>query len=510
MPELLKLYLTFFKLGIFNFGGGYAMLPLLERELVDNKGYVTKQDLVDYYAIGQCTPGAIAVNVSTFIGHKRSGPIGGIVATLGFVSPAFIIIFIIASLLTNFATNEFVMSALGGIRVAVFVLVLSAVCKLAKTSIADIWTLLLAITIIPLGIFVKVIPLYAYVIFAGVYGLVVSIIKEKRSAKYTPKEKFIIDEAPEADKEEPVEVKEENVEEPVKEKHKPNVKGGLIFALGLIIGLITGFIGMISFLFVKNKKYRSGILTSLFFWTIIFIMAMISVFNGGSPTIFYLYLQFFKIGFLAFGGGLATIPFLKELGATTGWFTDVDLANMIAVSESTPGAMGVNMSTYVGYTVALKEYGGNYFIAFLGSIISTAGLISPSIIVILVISLFLAKFKDNKYVKYTFYGLRAASFALIVVALYSILQLSIFNIYHIMGNAQTDGIIYSIQNASYYAEYYYGRSDFFTNIASFFTLLIDYKALALALVLGILVFKFKKHPIIYIVLAAVVGIILRM
>ena len=507
MPELLRLYLTFFKLGIFNFGGGYAMLPLLERELVDNKGYVTKQDLVDYYAIGQCTPGAIAVNVSTFIGHKRRGPIGGIVATLGFVSPAFFIIFIIASLLTNFATNEFVMSALGGIRVAVFVLVLSAVCKLAKTSIADIWTLLLAITIIPLGIFVKVIPLYAYVIFAGVYGLVVSIIKEKRSAKYTPKEEFISDEPEAEDKvEEPAEVKEEAVVE----KHKPNVKNGLIYALGLIIGLITGFIGMISFLFVKNKKYRSGILTSLFFWTIIFIMAMISVFNGGSPTIFYLYFQFFKIGFLAFGGGLATIPFLKELGATTGWFTDVDLANMIAVSESTPGAMGVNMSTYVGYTVALKEYGGNYFIAFLGSIISTAGLISPSIIVILVISLFLAKFKDNKYVKYTFYGLRAASFALIVVALYSILQLSIFNIYHIMGNAQTDGIIYSIQNASYYAEHYYGRSDFFTNIASFFTLLIDYKALALALVLGILVFKFKKHPIIYIVLAAVVGIILRM
>ena len=95
MPELLKLYLKFFKLGIFNFGGGYAMLPLLERELVDNDHYVTKAELIDYYAIGQCTPGAIAVNVSTFIGHKRRGPIGGIVATLGFVSPAFIIIFII-------------------------------------------------------------------------------------------------------------------------------------------------------------------------------------------------------------------------------------------------------------------------------------------------------------------------------------------------------------------------------------------------------------------------------
>ena len=95
MKELLSLYFIFFKIGIVNFGGGYAMLPLLSRELVDKRGWTTNAELADYYAIGQCTPGAIAVNVSTFIGFKRKGTFGGMVATLGFISPAFIIIFLI-------------------------------------------------------------------------------------------------------------------------------------------------------------------------------------------------------------------------------------------------------------------------------------------------------------------------------------------------------------------------------------------------------------------------------
>ena len=94
MLELIKLYITFFKLGIVNFGGGYAMLPLLERELADKRGWTTSEELADFYAVGQCTPGAIAVNVSTMIGYKRKGVLGGIAATLGFISPAFIIIFI--------------------------------------------------------------------------------------------------------------------------------------------------------------------------------------------------------------------------------------------------------------------------------------------------------------------------------------------------------------------------------------------------------------------------------
>ena len=132
MPELLQLYLIFFKIGLVNFGGGYAMLPLLQTELVDKRGWTTSEELADYYAIAQCTPGAIAINVSTFIGVKRKGVLGGIVSSLGFVSPAFIIIFLIALLLTNFSNNEYVSYALAGIRACVVFLVIYALKKLFK------------------------------------------------------------------------------------------------------------------------------------------------------------------------------------------------------------------------------------------------------------------------------------------------------------------------------------------------------------------------------------------
>ena len=105
MKKLLMLFCTFFKLGIVNFGGGYALLPLLQREFCERKKWLTDEEIADYYAIGQCTPGAIAVNVSTFVGYKIKGVLGGIVATIGFIFPALIIIAIIASLLTNLSND---------------------------------------------------------------------------------------------------------------------------------------------------------------------------------------------------------------------------------------------------------------------------------------------------------------------------------------------------------------------------------------------------------------------
>ncbi|MBO5712539.1 MAG: chromate transporter, partial [Acholeplasmatales bacterium] len=139
-----------------------------------------------------------------------------------------------------------------------------------------------------------------------------------------------------------------------------------------------------------------------------------------------LFLEFFKIGICAFGGGLATIPFLEELSQATGWFSLEDLANMIAISESTPGAIGVNMATYVGYTTVLNEY-NNIFLAFLGGVTATLSFVMPSIIIIIIICQFLNKFRNNKYVNWAFYGLRAASFGLICDAAYSILKLSIIS-----------------------------------------------------------------------------------
>lgn len=128
-----------------------------------------------------------------------------------------------------------------------------------------------------------------------------------------------------------------------------------------------------------------------------------------------LFWEFFKTGLFAVGGGMATVPFLQDISAKTGWFTAADLANMIAVSESTPGPMGVNMATYVGYTVGSQQLGGTGM-GIVSAVVATMGLICPSIVVILIVAYFLKRFRDSKLVDSVLYGLRPASVALISAA----------------------------------------------------------------------------------------------
>ena len=182
---------------------------------------------------------------------------------------------------------------------------------------------------------------------------------------------------------------------------------------------------------------------------------------------------------------------------------------MIAISESTPGAMGINMSTYVGYTVSLGAY-NNYFLAFVGSMISTLGLVSPSIIVILIISLFLQKFSKNKYVSWIFYGLRAASIGLIICASYSVLKVSIFGVIDPLAEVKDHYDLISAFNAT--VDYFKVNEgdNFFSCIYKYLEFLLDFKALAVGAIFFILVFKFKKHPVLYILLGAIVGILLQM
>ncbi|MBO6054063.1 MAG: chromate transporter [Oscillospiraceae bacterium] len=135
MKELLELYLSFFRIGLLTFGGGYAMLPMLQREVVDKHGWITQEDVLDCYAIGQCTPGVIAVNTATFVGYRQKGTLGGLVATLGVITPSVIIITLIALLLRGFASNPYVVHAFAGIRIAVAVLSLMAVIKLYRSGV---------------------------------------------------------------------------------------------------------------------------------------------------------------------------------------------------------------------------------------------------------------------------------------------------------------------------------------------------------------------------------------
>lgn len=138
MKQYFELFASFAKIGAFTFGGGYAMLPLLQKEVVEKKKWTTNEEIMDYYAVGQCTPGIIAVNTATFIGYYQKGILGAIVATLGIVFPSIVIILLIASFLQNFSDLAIVQHALTGIRVAVCVLVLNAVIKMFHTGVKDI------------------------------------------------------------------------------------------------------------------------------------------------------------------------------------------------------------------------------------------------------------------------------------------------------------------------------------------------------------------------------------
>ncbi len=170
MNKYLDLFLTFARIGGLTFGGGYAMLPMLQKEVVEKRGWATEEELMDYYALGQCTPGIIAVNTATFVGQNTAGNLGGIVATLGVVFPSLIIITIIAMFLQNFANLPIVQNAFAGIRVCVCVLVFNAVVKLWKKAVVDKKTLIIFLIVL-IGSFAFDIAPTIFVIFAAVAGI---------------------------------------------------------------------------------------------------------------------------------------------------------------------------------------------------------------------------------------------------------------------------------------------------------------------------------------------------
>ena len=190
-----------------------------------------------------------------------------------------------------------------------------------------------------------------------------------------------------------------------------------------------------------------------------------------------LYFRFFMVGLFSVGGGLATLPFLTSMGETTGWFDAMDISNMVAISESTPGPIGINMATYIGYQIG-SQLGAPFGI--LGSIIASLGEVTPCVVIIIIISKMLMKFRDSKYVEYAFYGLRAASVGLIAAAWLGVAKIAFFH------------------------------SDLMAESGNFL-MAVDYKSIILSAVIFFLVNKFKKlHPIALIAISAVVGIIFKM
>jgi len=174
----LDLYLTFARMGALTFGGGYAMLPILQREVVENRHWATDDEIMDYYAVGQCTPGVIAINTSTFIGYKLKGIPGAIIASLGFLTPSIIIITIIAAFISNFADLAVVKNAFAGIRVCVCVLILNAIIKLFKKAVVDIPTWIIFLIVFILSVVTDLSPAL-FVIVAGVAGVLIKKVSTK-------------------------------------------------------------------------------------------------------------------------------------------------------------------------------------------------------------------------------------------------------------------------------------------------------------------------------------------
>ena len=154
------------------------MLPILQREIVENKKWGTEEELADYYAIGQCTPGVIAVNVATFIGRKIAGNLGGVIATIGVVFPSVVIISLLAGVIQAYSELEWVKHAFAGIRVCVCVLIFNAVIKLFKKAIIDIKTLCIYILILSGSIMFNISPVI-FVILAGISGIILKVMSEK-------------------------------------------------------------------------------------------------------------------------------------------------------------------------------------------------------------------------------------------------------------------------------------------------------------------------------------------
>ncbi len=173
MKELIELFVAFAKIGALTFGGGLSMLPMLKHEIVYKRAWATEEEILDIYAVGQCTPGVIAVNTATYIGYKRKGVIGGIASTLGMVIPSIIIIIIVAAFLRNFMEVKLIRGALQGIRAAVCALMLNTIITLCRKSIVNIRSFLIFLVAFVATFFFDVSSLWI-VIGAGVTGYVLN------------------------------------------------------------------------------------------------------------------------------------------------------------------------------------------------------------------------------------------------------------------------------------------------------------------------------------------------
>lgn len=400
LKECLELFLLFFKIGLFTFGGGYAMISLISHEVVDKRKYIDSDEFSDLVAIAESTPGPIAINSATYIGYKKAGILGSIAASIGVVLPSLIIIYLISLFLAKVLEYSIVQKAFSGIQCGVSVLIISAGVKLLK-SVRKNWAsyILTALSFCLLLVInftnVQISTIY-FVIVGALIGIALYFrpLKKpvnrpidgdfdknvsKNAAEFEQKSDLNV--TPTSDDASQNLSKECDDYKDVKVKNKKS-KLAVILTLS-----VTGVV----------------IIGLLFFGGLYRYVAKDAVENLSASAFYVRFLKvselfaaFFKIGAFSFGGGYGMLPLMLEETVGRNWLTEAEFANFLAVAESTPGPVSINMATYVGST-----QGG-----LLGSCMATLGVITPSILIILLIVAVLKDFLQYKIVRSALAGMK--------------------------------------------------------------------------------------------------------
>ena len=368
--SLWQLFATFFKTGLFTFGGGYAMIAILQEELVEKKKWITNQDMLDLIVVAESTPGVIAVNTATSVGYKTRGIFGAIVATLGVILPSFLIISVLSYLVAAFQSNVWYQSAFRGIQACVTVLVVNAFTKMFKQINRDVYNYIALAVAFVVAAFTEFNVIF--LILAGaIGGLLVTLLQKKHPQT-------------------PV-AQEQSVQEQTKD--------------------------------VATKKNNIGLTITLVCLSTLVAVAVVwfaATYLRGDNTNIYiqLFCEYFKIGLFTIGGGYAMLPMVIQTVEKFGWLTSDQLYNFIGIAESTPGPFAINLATFVGTTVGNVEYG--FWGGVLGAVVATFAVVLPSLVIIIIVSRILERFKTSKWVQGALYGIRPVVVGLILSAMISI------------------------------------------------------------------------------------------
>lgn len=463
LKDCLELFLLFFKIGLFTFGGGYAMISLISHEVVEKKKYIDGEEFSDLVAIAESTPGPIAINSATYIGYKKAGVLGSVAASIGVVLPSLIIIYLISLFLGKILEYPLVQKAFKGIQCGVSVLIFSAGLKLMKNVKKDVLSYVLLSLSLAFLLVINFTDWNISTIYFIIVGAIVGLI-----AYYRPKKNLdnglIGEDLPEKSSEnaklnqaesnnDDVTVLNNNDAENDEGKKKGKLKYIVSFSVvGVIILCLLFFGGLYKFVFEDAVKNLS---TSAFYVNFL--------------TESELYATFFKIGLFSFGGGYGMLPLMLEETVGRNWLTSAEFANFLAVAESTPGPVSINMATYVGST-----QGG-----LLGSVMATLGVITPSIIVILIIVALLKDFLQYQGVRAALTGMKPVICGMIIA---TAVDLALTNVFPAIESFSLEG---------------------FSAAAVLITAVIGLVSVAYK--------KFKKKavsPIILIVISAALGLIL--